>query len=59
MAVASEAVVKCVHYISEMSQNYVCLNRRGVAKGGQVQIGHLAMAHPPPPESRRKRQKIN
>ncbi len=36
VAVASEAVDKSVHYISEMSPNYVCLNRRGVAKGSQV-----------------------
>ncbi len=30
VAVVSEAVVKRVHYISEMSQNYVCLNHKGV-----------------------------
>jgi hypothetical protein len=30
VAVVCEAVVKRVHYISEMSQNYGCLNHRGV-----------------------------
>jgi hypothetical protein len=30
VAVVSEAVVKRLHYISEMSQNYVCLKHRGV-----------------------------
>jgi hypothetical protein len=31
VAVATEAVVKRVQYIAEMSQNYECFNRRGVA----------------------------
>ncbi len=30
VAVVSGAVVKRLHYISEMSQNYVCLNHRDV-----------------------------
>ncbi len=32
MAVANEAVVKRVNYISEMSQNDECFNRRGDIK---------------------------
>jgi hypothetical protein len=31
LAVVSGSVVKRVHYISEMSQNYACLSHRGVA----------------------------
>jgi hypothetical protein len=36
VALASEAVVKCVHKISKMSRNFKCVNRSGVVKHGQV-----------------------
>ena len=33
LAAVNEAVVKCVHYISEMSQNCECVASRGAGGG--------------------------
>ncbi len=42
VAAANDAVVKYVHYISEMSQNCECFNRRGEGAGGEGEWGFRA-----------------